>query len=83
MSMKANQPEILHTVCAELSWSHLRLLLGFDEPLQRDYYIDLPFYHRRLKCLVAIELKSAEKTVRPELRACRAVEGRTTDPQRR
>ena len=27
---------------------------------QRDYYIDLLFYHRRLKCLVAIELKLGE-----------------------
>lgn len=26
----------------------------------RDYYIDLLFYHRRLKCLVAIELKLGE-----------------------
>jgi predicted nuclease of restriction endonuclease-like (RecB) superfamily len=27
---------------------------------QRDYYLDLLFYHRRLKCLVAIELKIGE-----------------------
>lgn len=26
----------------------------------RDYYIDLLFYHRRLKCLVAIDLKLGE-----------------------
>jgi len=26
----------------------------------RDYYIDLLFYHRRLKCLVAIDLKIGE-----------------------
>jgi predicted nuclease of restriction endonuclease-like (RecB) superfamily len=26
----------------------------------RDYYLDLLFYHRRLKCLVAIELKLGE-----------------------
>jgi hypothetical protein len=26
----------------------------------RDYYLDLLFYHRRLKCLVAIELKIGE-----------------------
>lgn len=29
-------PEIVNTVCAELSWSHLRLLIGFDDPLKRD-----------------------------------------------
>ncbi len=27
---------------------------------QRDYYLDLLFYHRRLKCLVAVELKIGE-----------------------
>lgn len=27
---------------------------------QRDYYIDLLFYHRRLKCLVAVDLKIGE-----------------------
>ena len=27
---------------------------------QRDYYIDLLFYHRRLRCLVAIDLKIGE-----------------------
>lgn len=32
-----------------------RLLLG-----KKDYYIDLLFYHRILKCLVAVELKVAE-----------------------
>ena len=26
----------------------------------KDYYIDLLFYHRKLKCLVAIELKAGE-----------------------
>ena len=26
----------------------------------RDYYIDLPFFHRKLKCLIAIELKLGE-----------------------
>lgn len=26
----------------------------------RDYYIDLLFYHRRLRCLIAIELKLGE-----------------------
>ncbi|MFH0986403.1 MAG: PDDEXK nuclease domain-containing protein [Candidatus Omnitrophota bacterium] len=34
-------PEIVNTVCAELSWSHLRLLIGFDDPLKRDFYIEM------------------------------------------
>lgn len=33
--------EILQTVCAKLSWSHLRLLIGIEDPLKRDFYIEL------------------------------------------
>lgn len=32
---------IVHTVCAQLSWSHLRLLVGIDDPLKRDFYIEM------------------------------------------
>jgi predicted nuclease of restriction endonuclease-like (RecB) superfamily len=32
---------ILHTVCAELSWSHLRLVVALDDPLKREFYIEL------------------------------------------
>ena len=28
-------------LCAQLSWSHLRLLLGIDDPLKRDFYIEM------------------------------------------
>jgi hypothetical protein len=77
---------ILHTLCGELTWSHLRLLLPIDDPLKRDFYIeiarlerwsvrqlqeritidqrdykiDLLFFHRRLRALVAIDLKVGE-----------------------
>lgn len=34
-------PDILNTVCSELSWSHLRLLIGVDGPLKRDFYIEI------------------------------------------
>ncbi len=34
-------PDIVNTVCAELSWSHLRLLLGCDDPLKRDFYLEM------------------------------------------
>jgi predicted nuclease of restriction endonuclease-like (RecB) superfamily len=33
--------EIVNTLCTELSWSHLRLLLGFDDQLKRDFYIEI------------------------------------------
>lgn len=32
---------ILHTVCAELSWSHIRSVFKIDDPLKRDFYIEL------------------------------------------
>lgn len=32
---------IVHTLCSELSWSHLRLIMGLDDPLKRDFYIEL------------------------------------------
>lgn len=33
--------EILHTLCAKLSWSHLRLLFSIDEQIKRDFYIEI------------------------------------------
>ncbi|MDB5972709.1 MAG: hypothetical protein JWQ90_5159 [Hydrocarboniphaga sp.] len=32
---------IVHTLCAELSWSHLRLIAAVDDPLKRDFYVEL------------------------------------------
>lgn len=33
--------KILHTLCSELSWSHLRLIIQVDDPLKRDFYIEI------------------------------------------
>ncbi|MCQ8116082.1 PDDEXK nuclease domain-containing protein [Methylomonas rosea] len=33
--------QIVHTLCAELSWSHLRLLAGVDDALKREFYIEV------------------------------------------
>ncbi|MDX2098073.1 MAG: PDDEXK nuclease domain-containing protein [Leptolyngbyaceae cyanobacterium bins.59] len=33
--------EIVNTLCSKLSWSHLRILSGIDDPLKRDFYIEL------------------------------------------
>src|ERR1035437_10157562 len=30
--------EIVNTLCSQLSWSHLRLIIQFDEPLKRDFF---------------------------------------------
>lgn len=33
--------EILHTLSAELSWSHLKLIISIKDPLKRDFYIEI------------------------------------------
>lgn len=33
--------QILYTLCRELSWSHLRLLIYIDDSLKRDFYIEI------------------------------------------
>lgn len=33
--------KIQHTLCAELSWSHIKLLIALDEPLKREFYIEM------------------------------------------
>jgi predicted nuclease of restriction endonuclease-like (RecB) superfamily len=37
---------ILHTLCAKLSWSHLRKLMYIDEPTQRDFYATMAVNER-------------------------------------
>lgn len=73
---------IVNTVCSELSWSHLRLLLGFDDNLKRDFYIELcrmegwsvRQLQERIKSMLyertAIS-KKAEETIRHDLQALR------------
>ncbi len=33
--------EIVYTVCRQLSWSHLRLVFYMDDPLKREFYIEI------------------------------------------
>ena len=33
--------EIVNTLCSQLSWSHIRLLLGVDDELKREFYIEM------------------------------------------
>jgi len=75
-------PEIVNTVCAELSWSHLRLLIGFDDPLKRDFYIEMCRLERwsvrqlqeRIKSMLyertAIS-RRPEETIRQEINSLR------------
>lgn len=73
---------IVHTLCAELSWSHLRQLAAIDDPLKRDFYTELCRLERwsvrqlqeRMNALLfersAIS-KQPEDTVRHELQVLR------------
>lgn len=35
------EKEIVYTLCRQLSWSHIRLIMFMDEPLKRDFYIEM------------------------------------------
>lgn len=37
---------IVHTLCAQLTWSHFKLLLVITEPLKRAFYVELTKLHR-------------------------------------
>lgn len=37
---------IVHTVCAQLSWSHLRDLIYIENDLKREFYIQMAIYER-------------------------------------
>jgi len=69
------EEEIVYALRRQLSWTHLRLIMFIEDPLKREFYVEMCklekwssrqlqerinsmlFYHRRLKCLVAIDLK--------------------------
>ena len=35
------EKEIVYTLCRQLSWSHIRLVMFMDEPLKRQFYIEM------------------------------------------
>lgn len=39
-------PQIPHTLCEKLSWSHIRELIYIDDDLKREFYIELCAYER-------------------------------------
>ena len=75
-------PKIVHTLCAQLSWSHLRLIAAIDEPLKRDFYAELcrleRWSVRQLQERMQSQLfersaisKKPEEVIRHELQALR------------
>ncbi len=73
---------IAHTVCAQLSWSHFKLIIGMEDPLKREFYIELTQLEHwsvrqlqeRIQSLLyertAIS-KKPEETIRNDLKALR------------
>jgi predicted nuclease of restriction endonuclease-like (RecB) superfamily len=37
---------IVHTVCAQLTWSHLRAIIYIDDYIKREFYIQMAIYER-------------------------------------
>ena len=35
------EEKFVHTLCTQLSWSHIRQIIAIDNPLQRDFYIEM------------------------------------------
>jgi predicted nuclease of restriction endonuclease-like (RecB) superfamily len=35
------EKEIVHTLCSQLSWSHIKILIPIDDPLKREFYIEM------------------------------------------
>jgi predicted nuclease of restriction endonuclease-like (RecB) superfamily len=35
------EPKIVHALSAQLSWTHFRLLIGLDDPVQREFYAQM------------------------------------------
>jgi len=67
------ETEIMHTLCAQLSWSHIRLIMRVENKEAQKYYLKeaaenhwsvrtLVFYNFILKCFVLIELKTHKIT---------------------
>ena len=73
---------ILHTVCAKLNWSQLKLLLSIDDELKRSFYVELCKLERwssrqlqeRIQSMLyertAIS-KKPEETIRQDIQALR------------
>lgn len=84
-------PNILHTLCAKLSWSHIRQLIYLDDDLKRQFYIEMcqleSWNVRQLAERTQSMLyertslsKKPEETVRLELEKLRSEQEQTVSP---
>lgn len=82
--------KIVYTLCIELSWSHLRLVYFMDDPLKREFYVEMcklekwsvRTFRERIKSMLyertAIS-KKPEETIKNELQQLKDVERITPD----
>ncbi len=82
--------EIVYTLCREFSWSHLRILFFINEPLKREFYIEMckierwsvRTFRERINSMLyertAIS-KKPEKTINNELQQLKTAEKITPD----
>lgn len=82
--------EIVHTLCTQLSWSHLRMIITIDDDIKREFYIEMCKLERwsvrlmgdRINSLLyertAIS-KRPEETIRKELKQLRNEQQLTPD----
>ena len=75
--------KILHTVCAKLTWSHLKILINIGDSLKRDFYIEIcqieGWSVRQLKERIDSMLyertaisKKPEKTIESDIKALKS-----------
>ena len=78
-----SDPQIQHTLCAELSWSHIKLLIAMEDPLKREFYAEMcrleHWSVRQLKERIKSMLyertaisKKPEKTIAKDLKELRS-----------
>ncbi|WP_264525152.1 PDDEXK nuclease domain-containing protein [Flavobacterium sp. N502536] len=46
LNLEIQDFEILHTLCAKLTWSHIRSLIYIESPIKREFYIQMSIHER-------------------------------------
>lgn len=82
--------EIIYTLCRQLSWSHLRLIFYMDDPLKREFYIEIcklekwtvRTFSERIKSMLyerTLISKKPEETIKNDLELLRDTQQITPD----
>jgi hypothetical protein len=64
--------QIFHTLCGKLSWSHIRQIIYLEDPLAREFYVELARMERwSVRTLLERKLHEAMAIARRRLAAGR------------